>query len=103
MKHGRIAGHVLSHWVMGAGGQNRGTTKEIYKAVASNAERSFNFTMNLTMASIIAGVGIAANSSVSAVATSAGSGRRAPGGAGSDSDRVGRRHTAGLNGRVHAD
>ena len=31
--HGRVIGHGLSHWVMGAGGHTRSTVEEIYQQV----------------------------------------------------------------------
>ena len=69
VSHCRVHGHSVIHWLMGAGGRTRGTVEDIYKQVSSGAERTFNFTVNVGAASVIAGVGIAANSSVSTVAS----------------------------------
>jgi uncharacterized membrane protein len=55
--------------MMGGGGRNRVSVEDIYKQVAAGAEHTFNFTINLTMASVIAGIGIAANSPVATVAS----------------------------------
>lgn len=67
--HCRIHGHSLAHFALGTGGRSRATVKEIYTSISSGAERTFNFTANLVMAGLIAGIGIAANSSVSTVAS----------------------------------
>ena len=68
-RHCRVHGHSMAHYVLGTGGHNRSTVKEIYTSVHAGAERSFNFTVNLIAAGVIAGVGIAGNSSVSTVAS----------------------------------
>lgn len=67
--HCRIRGHSMAHYALGAGGHSRSTVKEIYTSVSNGAERTFNFTINLIAAGVIAGVGIAGNSSVATVAS----------------------------------